>query len=222
MLSIAMIVASGFMPTWVRPATMTRPGSVAHAGSVQMLVRSKSVAFDDGTPLGLLERDAKAVFSMLDENSDGEITKAELQTRLLSYGYTEDRIETVFGKIDTNGDDVLSQEEFGDAYVQYPTLRTAPGLGGALKEKLNADADAVFDMLDANKDGTVEEKELVDYLVNGCGYADDLPATILKAVDFDKSGEVDRDEFRKAFIIHPSLRTAKGLGGAPCDAIKEE
>ena len=36
---------------------------------------------------------------------------------------------------------------------------------------------------------------------------------MLKAIDFDSSGEIDKEEFRLAFLKHPSLRSAPGLGG---------
>ena len=184
----------------------------------RMEARSSWSALDDGTPLGLLEKDAEAVFDMLDTDSDGSITKAELSSKLEASGYSAETIEKVFGKIDTNADNKISQQEWGDAYVKYVTLRTAPGLGGALKEKLSADADKVFDAIDTDSNGTISSDEMRDHL-QGCGYESEFTDRMLKAIDFDASGEIDRDELRKAFIVHPSMRSAPGLGGGPCDAI---
>ena len=46
----------------------------------------------------------------------------------------------------------------------------------------------------------------------------DTPVRVLPSVQC-ASGEIDRDELRKAFIVHPSMRSAPGLGGGPCDAL---
>ena len=170
-------------------------------------------AFDNGTPLGLLEKDAAVVFGMLDEDSDGGITRAEMSAKLSACGYTEERIEIVFGKIDLNADNVISADEFNAAYIKFPTLRTAPGLGGSLQEQLKVDADALFQVLDADSSGTVSEAEIRAHL-QACGYEPDFATKIMGSLDWDQSGEIDRDELRKAFVVHPSLRTAPGLGGA--------
>ena len=187
---------------------------------VTMLARSSWEALDDPTiPLGVLEQDALVVFNMLDENGDGSITQTEMSARLSACNYGADRIELVFGKIDTNNDGKITQDEWQAAYLKHPTLRTAPGLGGSLEEKLHADADAIFASLDADGDGTITEAELREHLCEGCNYDASLATSMLKALDFDASGEIDRDEFRKGFIKHPAMRTAPGLGGGPCSAV---
>jgi len=184
-----------------------------------MLARSSWDALDDGAPLGLLEKDALAVFNILDEDSDGAITRSELSARLLSWNYGADRIELVFGKIDTDNDGKITQDEWQAAYVKHPTLRTAPGLGGSLKAKLHADADAIFARLDVDGDGTVTEAELREHLCETCNYDESLASSMLKALDFDSSGGIDAAEFREGFIKHPAMRTAPGLGGGPCSTI---
>ena len=35
-------------------------------------------------------------------------------------------------------------------------------------------------------------------------------------MDLDGSNEIDATEFRKAYMLHPSMRTAPGLGGIGC------
>lgn len=174
--------------------------------------RSSWAALDDGTPAGVLEKDADAVFAMLDEDDSGDVTRAEMMTKLLACDYTEDRVEMVFGKI-ANADGVITLESWRDAYIKYPTLRTAPGLGGALKEKLFADADTLFGAVDADGSGSISTEELQEHLQK-FGYDDALVATMIKAVDVDKSGEIDQDELRTAFLRHPAMRTAKGMGAS--------
>lgn len=198
-----------------RPPLMAIVAKHPTTASVQMMARSNWAALDDGAPLGLLEKDAGEVFTMLDDNGDGAITMAEMSEKLLACDYTKERIELVFGKIDTDGNGVLSPEEFKAAYVKYPTLRTAPGIGGALKKKLEAAADALFATLDTDGDGTISLTELQDHLKSVIpAYSDDLIQTIMKGIDLDNSGEIDKGELRKAFLLHPTIRTAKGLGGS--------
>jgi len=211
----------GFLP----PPSCLPPHAVGvragmRAPAVVMNVRSSWAAMDDGAPLGLLEKDGEIVFSMLDEDGSGSITRAEMSARLLACGYTEERVEKVFGKIDSNGDGEISTEEWKAAYIKYPTLRTAPGLGGSLKERLCEDADSVFASLDEDESGTISEAEIRQHL-EGCGYEEGFATTVLKVLDFDKSGEVDQEEFRSAFLKHPSMRSAPGLGGGVCDPLKE-
>merc|ERR1719230_535708 len=94
--------------------------------AIFMAERSNWAALDDGAPLGILEKDAAVVFGMLDEDGDGSITRAEMTTRLLACDYTEERINKVFDKIDLDASGDISAEEWGQAYVKFPTLRTAP------------------------------------------------------------------------------------------------
>merc|ERR1719201_689466 len=96
---------------FVSPARLSQR-TVPRVTALAMNGRSNWAAMDDGTPLGVLERDAEIVFGMLDEDSDGSITQAEMLARLLSCGYTEERVEKVFGKIDVNGDGVISKDEW--------------------------------------------------------------------------------------------------------------
>ena len=133
---------------------------------------------------------------------------------MCSPAFSWSSLELIFGKIDTNKDDLISPEEFNAAYVKYVTLRTAPGLGGELKRKLEGKADALFAKLDADGNGTISREELRSHLEGEPGfYEEELIETIMKGIDTDKSGEIDKDELRKAFMLHPSIRTAKGLGG---------
>ena len=37
---------------------------------------------------------------------------------------------------------------------------------------------------------------------------------VFKSIDSDSSGGISAAEFRKAYVKHPTLRTAPGLGGS--------
>ena len=126
--------------------------------------------------------------------------------------WTDDRIEMVYSKIDLDESDSISHSEFEKAYKAHPTLRTAPGLGASLTEKLHADADAVFRVLDVDDDGTLQEVELRKHMT-ASGYQEATITKMFTCLDADGSGCVDREEFRRAFVNYPSMQTAPGLGG---------
>merc|ERR1712113_62113 len=199
-LMFMLATANGFKAPMFRATVQMR-----RAAATSMMVRSNWAAIDDGAPLGLLEQDASAVFDMLDEDGSGVVSQEEMSSRLLACDYSQERIDNIFGKIDVDGSKEIDLSEWQSAYIKYPSLRTAPGLGGALKLKLHAEADALFGMLDDDGNGTISDTELRDYLVD-LGYASEFADTVLRSVDADKSGEIDNDELRLAFLKHPSIR----------------
>ena len=116
--TLSFVPPSTFPPAHVVSARHSAMSSVVMQIGVGR-VRSSWAAMDDGVPAGILEKDAAVVFRMLDENGDGSITRAEMQTRLLSCNYPVERIELVFGKIDLNKDGVISQAEFVIFQMEY-------------------------------------------------------------------------------------------------------
>ena len=71
----------------------------------------------------------------LDINGDGEISEEELRDRLSSYTYRDELVSKIFASIDVDASGDISVDELRKAFVNYPTLRTAPGLGGLLLAK---------------------------------------------------------------------------------------
>jgi hypothetical protein len=112
---------------------------------------------EDGRAPGLLEKDADVLFALIDKDGNGEISKEEFSEHLKACGYEDDRINKVFTSIDVSADGSLSGDEFRAAWIKHPTMRTAPGLGAALKEKLNSDADTLFALLDVDSDGDITQ-----------------------------------------------------------------
>jgi len=199
------MLASGLGFTMMSPMHASK--SPVYARPVSML-SSAWPAMEDGRAPGRLEKDANVLFTMIDKDGNGEISMDEFSEHLRACGYEQDRIASVFKSIDVApSDGHLSAAEFSSAWVKHPTMRTAPGLGMALKEKLHTEADVLFAALDVNTDGTISQDELKTHMV-ACGYqTDELVEKIFKTIDFDASGEVDESEFRKAFLTYPSMRT---------------
>ena len=61
--------------------------------------------------------------------------------------------------------------------------------------EIHADADAVFNVIDVDGDGTVTLTEITDHLEKS-GYKPDAVAKIFEKLDTDKSGCISRDELR--------------------------
>ncbi len=116
-----------------------------------------------------------ARFANVDSNKDGSLSTAELQTieaQAIARQKSElsQAVDRAFAKLDTNKDGRLSLEEYRAA---APTIAAKPAdNAAALLKLLDADKNgklsgdefkrrtlAVFDRLDANKDGTVTAEE---------------------------------------------------------------
>ena len=72
---------------------------------------------------------------LVDVNSDGTISDEELRAHLKGHGYSDEPdglIARVFSGIDFDSSGEIEKAELRQAFVKYPTLRTAPGLGGAV------------------------------------------------------------------------------------------
>lgn len=159
--------------------------------------------------------DAKAIFAVIDVNGDGSISRSELVTHLTSAGYTEDAVNNIFDKLDTNQDGALSVEELAEGMTKYTPLRTAPGLGAYNAEfidEIHADADALYNALDADNDGVITKDELREHLKTFSGYSFKAISNLFKLLDSDKSGGIEREELRDAFVRYSALRQAIGEG----------
>jgi len=154
---------------------------------------------------------------------------AEVRDFLSKFVYTEELVVKIFSGIDVDASGDLSAEELREAFVKFPALRTAPGLGGlentevrstwpaaddgASAKDIYAMADAVFANLDANSDGIISKAEFSDWLTK-YNYMEDLVTKMFSEIDVDASGGIDPDELRAAFVKFPTLRTSPGLGAA--------
>ena len=100
----------------------------------QAELRHAFVRYDDPAlrlALGLGTTEADAIFSKIDINGDGQISKGELTAFMTAGGFPLERglADSIFNTLDTNGDGAVSREELRTGYVRYSALRDALGLG---------------------------------------------------------------------------------------------
>lgn len=80
------------------------------------------------------------------------------------------------------------------------------------KEEIQADADALFDSIDMDRDGEVTEPELRVHLRQFSKYNDAAITNIFDLLDVDEDGGITKEELRAAFIKYSALRQAIGAG----------
>ena len=100
--------------------------------------RSAVGQMDDGTPTEELYAKADTLFALIDTDDDGQISNAELRKHMAANDYDDTLIDKVFAGIDFDDSGAIAKKELRDAFVKYPTLRTAPGLGMPPFEKAEA------------------------------------------------------------------------------------
>lgn len=92
------------------------------------------------------------------------------------------------------------------------TTRQAPSKEIDLLEEANA----IFDSVDANKDGVISSEELRSHLCDQMGYSADYTNYLFASLDTDDDGVITKEEFRYAFYNFEALSMYMtfGVGGS--------
>ena len=78
----------------------------------------------------------------------------------------------------------------------------------AFIEGVHAQADELFDAVDANSDGMLQEDELRSHLLARERYTDAAVDALFRSLDANADGEVSRPELRDAFLKYERMRLA--------------
>jgi len=85
---------------------------------------------------------------------------------------------------------------------------------------VEADADAVFAIIDANGDGEISREELINHLTSA-GYTEAAVNLIFDKLDTNQDASLSQEELRKGFLEYTPLREAPGLGSYNDKFVKE-
>jgi len=112
-------------------------------------------------------------FRMMDENENGVLDKDEVKKALRKLGVHRDALDkdvkTIMKAADTNGDGVISLEEFKNWYISQK-LRASSRIA------------KLFHVFDQDKDGFISKEEFKDLLtaINGCEPPKEMVESILE------------------------------------------
>ena len=189
-----------------------------------------------------LMADADEIFRELDLNKDGEVSHEELKSYLQETGCSPQVIRRLFTAIDSNADGAISLEEMRFAFRHYETaaLYTAFGLSSSetkmaiqqavetIRSEAGVDdtakdasplalkllADLVFDMIDVDGSGEIDQSELRQHFFSVSKDSSAVAVdAILAALDIDSDGTISREEMREGVsnYSYRALKEALGL-----------
>jgi len=163
-----------------------------------------------------VHRDADVIFSIIDKDGSGSISRTELKNHLSEAGYAEEVIDKIFNKMDRNKDEEVSKGEFRSALTLIAALRSAPGLGNynaQFEKEIYEDADQVFQTVDADGNGLIDSFELKSHLGRKfSNYSEEAIDNIFEVLDVNNDGKISKEELRNAFVRYSALRQALGEG----------
>ena len=129
------------------------------------------------------------MFSFLDQNSDGNITRQEMDTE---EGLRAQKIlSKIADKLDRNDDQKIDQNEFITGSKEFSEPRQRPKRRGPPEGKKEV-SEAIFKALDQNKDGYLNSEELSKGREVGPKVAKDIK---FQTLDSNSNNKVSREEF---------------------------
>mmetsp|Transcript_38491 Transcript_38491/g.89488 ORF Transcript_38491/g.89488 Transcript_38491/m.89488 type:complete len:298 (-) Transcript_38491:286-1179(-) len=160
--------------------------------------------------LGYSKDSIRYLFTALDSNADGVISREEMRFAFANYESTALYMSLGLGNEVTN-------DAFNDA---VGAVRSSAKAGNTLSKKANNElADLIFDMIDTDKSGEIDSEELKKHFrVKGNStwqignFSANSVESILEALDIDFDGTISREEMREGFNQYDPRALAKALG----------
>lgn len=95
------------------------------------------------------------IFDLIDVDKSGTITSDELLQHQLAAGQDPSDVAELFKAMDTNGDGVVSREEFAAAFGSVAGTALTPRLLGQ-----------IYDVIEASGNGSLSQKELFNFMAH--------------------------------------------------------
>lgn len=156
----------------------------------------------EAPPMELSSKDLRDLFQKWDVNSDGLLSRDEVQKGLVSLGlpvtseFLERYLDTRWGELDQNRDDKLSREEVKQGLKLEDFSH--------LVKRREEDLWKLFSSIDTNHSGGIDKEELKVALQKLDMAYDTRTVDVLFArLDTDKNGYIDFSEFRSVLVHVP-------------------
>jgi len=91
---------------------------------------------------------------------------------------------------------------------------------GKSMESVHQDADVIFSIIDKDGNGYLTLEELTSHL-KPAGYTEQVIQTIFTKIDYNKDGQISRQEFQGGMVLFAALQSAPGLGNYNAQFEKE-
>lgn len=199
-LRCAVLLALG-MPTAAGFAVTRSPVGMPRRATAFMAVENETPCQDDAG----IRADAEAAFRLLDLDGDGTVSYDELASYLRQFKYTESASQKIYDALDMDGCGTIHLDDLKDGLSEYCRCSKCEV---KFVEKVHAEADGLFAMVDTDSDGEVSADELRTHLVSSGEYTEDAADAIFVNLDADGSGGIDRQELRDGFVKYALLREA--------------
>jgi len=160
--------------------------------------------------LGYSQDSIRYLFTALDANADGVISREEMRFAFSNYEST-----ALYMSLGLGND--VSDDAFNDA---IDAVRSSAKVATSSSTEANNElADLIFDMIDIDKSGKIDPEELKEHFrVKGNStweignFSANSVESILTALDIDFDGTISREEMREGFNQYDPRALAKALG----------
>jgi Ca2+-binding EF-hand superfamily protein len=163
----------------------------------------------------ILERDSATIFSLIDADGNGDVSRKELKEYLLDSDgtYTEAVVDSIFTRLDTDRSGSISLGEFHHALQEHELFRAAPGIeleqkpprrrGATCSTTSNFHSETAETQERQREKGPGEDslKELYD---EAKGY--------FREIDTDRDGSISVSELKDYFMLKKMTQVALKSG----------